>query len=148
MRETNPNSLNPLSVKIDTNPVFSGLDEFMKGLERLFFAEATAKSWMSENGSEDLVLHISSPICLLEALHHHRRGHWGAIPSAGTGAGISRLEEMLRALEACNGRPVEIEELSLELKDVLVVVRRNHSQSISREFDLLLETLAALRQRL
>ena len=143
MREMNPNSPNPLSVRIDANPVFSGLDDFLKGLERLFFAEATAKVWMSANGSQDLVLHIKSPIQLLEVLHHHRRGLWGAPTTDEAGARVSRLEEMLQAFESHNGRPVDIEELSLELHDILIVIRKSSFHSIAREFDLLLESLAA-----
>lgn len=143
MREMNPNSPDPLSVKIDANPAFCGLDDFLKGLERLFFADATAKIWMSANGTQDLVLHIKSPIQLLEVLHHHRRGHWGALPPHSEGACVSRFEDMLQTLEARNGRPVDIEELSLELNDILIVIRKNGRRSIVREFDQLLETLAA-----
>lgn len=143
MFEMNPNSPNPLSVKIDANPVFAGLDDFLKGLERLFFADATAKVWVSANGSQDLVLHIKSPIQLLEVLHHHRRGHWGARPTRDDGARVSRLEEMLQILESRNGRPVDIEELSLELNDILIVIRKSGLRSIAGEFDLLLESLAA-----
>lgn len=143
MRERNPNPPNPLSVKIDESPVISGLDVFMKGLERLFFAEASAKVWMPGNCAHDLVLHVKSPIPLLEVLHHHRLGRWGAFPTHSAGARVSKLQEMLQTLEARNDRPVDLEELSLELKDILIVIRKSGSHSIAREFDQLLESLAA-----
>lgn len=143
MREMNPNFPNPLPVKIEEDSVFSGLEDFLKGLERLFFAEATAKIWMSESGSRDLVLHVSSPIHLPEALRRHRRGHWGRVPEGGMEYGVTGLEEMLQTIEKCNGRPVDIEELSLELDGTLIVVRKSGFRSIAREFDFLMETLAA-----
>lgn len=143
MRERNPNPPNPLSVKIDESPVISGLDEFMKGLERLFFAEASAKIWLSANGAQDLVLHIKSPIPLLEVLHHHRLGRWGAFRTESARVQISKLQEMLQTLEVRNDRPVDIEELSLELNDILIVIRKSGVHSIAGEFDQLLESLAA-----
>jgi len=143
MRETNPNFPNPLSVKIDANPAFFGLDEFQKGLERLFFAQATIKVWNSGQGMRDLVLHLKSPIRFVEVLHHHRKGHWGAHSGSGREAGTSRLEEMLQTLESGNNRPVDIEELCLELHDIVLVIRKCGTRSIAREFDHLLETLAA-----
>lgn len=42
-----------------------------------------------------------------------------------------------------NIRDVDIEELSLELNDILIVIRKSGPHSIPREFDHLLETLAA-----
>ena len=143
MRERNPNPPNPLSVKIDESPLLCGLDEFMKGLERLFFAEASAKIRMSGNGAQDLLLHVNSPIPLLEVLHHHRLGRWGAFPTYSAGVRVTRLQEMLQTLEAQNDRPVDIEELSLELNDILLVIRKSSFHSIAREFDQVLESLAA-----
>ncbi len=121
----------------------SGLPEFLKNLERFFFAEASAKFWIAEDGAQDLVLHLRSPLQLLEVLHHHRQGYWGTSLLNKTALNSTRLEELLQGLERCSGRLVDIEELSLELNDVLIVIRKSGLHSIFREFDRLLECLAA-----
>lgn len=143
MREMNPNSPNPRSVRTETHPSLTGLDDFLKGLERLFFAEANVKIWISGEGLQDLVVYIKSPIRLLEALHHHQRGHWGAFPAPGPAGCAGPLEALVQTLEERNDLPVDIEELSLELNDMLIVIRKSGARSIAREFDRLLENLAA-----
>ena len=121
----------------------SGLPEFLKNLERFFFAEASAQFWIAEDGAQDLVLHLRSPLQLLEVLHHHQQGYWGTRLVNKTAWHATRLEGLVQGLERCSGRLVDIEELSLELNDVLIVIRKSGPHSISREFDRLLQSLAA-----
>lgn len=143
MRESNPNFPRNKTLPIGSHPSLSGLGDFLKDLERIFFAEASVTCWPGENGREDLVLHLNSPLLLLEVLHHHRRGHWGTAPGSRSTTSRTRLEELLQALEQSNNSTVDIEELSLELSDILLVIRKSGPGSIPREFDRLLETLGA-----
>lgn len=143
MRASNSKFPRQQTVQIGSPLPLSGLHDFLKDLERFFFAEASAKFWIAQDGAQDLVVHLASPLRLPEVLHHHRRGHWGTGHLNKKTAGTTRFEELVFGLEARNTRPVDIEELTLELEDIMLVIRKCGTHSIPREFDRLLETLAA-----
>jgi len=131
-----------LSLKMDSNPSLPGLDDFLRSLERIFFAESEVKLVSGKTGENQLILNLRCRLSLLDVLYHFRKGNWGHCGNPECcSAENDHLKVQLENLQNRNTQPVDIEEVNLELEDVLIVVRSTGPGSIAGEIIRLFEAL-------
>ncbi len=122
---------------MDPNPSITGLDAFLKALDRKFFATSTAQCYTPRVEEVLLVLNLQCSLDLVEVLYHRSQGNWGEHHDD------QLFPDLLAELEASCGLQVDIEELSLEFNDTFIVIRRVGPKSIVVAFTEIMETLAA-----
>ncbi len=115
-----------------------GLDEFIKTLEFHYFSSVMLKNNNFSNGSVNLVLEVSCDVDLLELLSHFNTGRWG-----NNGTTKSPLQQGLDVLDLKNKHFIDIEELTLFLKDTSIVIKRIYENSIASQFDDILKQIAS-----
>ena len=115
-----------------------GLDEFLKNLEFYYFSTIQLKKHSFSNGSINLVLEMSCDIDLLELLSHFNTGRWG-----NNGTTKNPLQQGLDVLDFKNKNNIDIEELTLFLKDTSIVIKRIYENSIALQFDDILKQIAS-----
>ncbi len=133
-----------LSIRLDDNPAIKGLDDFKRNLEKDYFSQALVRS-CSQNGDKgNLVIEMECPFELEELLFHLKRGNWGAseiyINSIDGG---NFLAKRVWQLQQQNDIPIEIEELSILLKNATLVIKKIYQHSIEIELDQILAALGA-----
>lgn len=116
----------------------NGLDEFLKNLEFYYFSKIQLKKDSLSNGSINLVLEMSCDIDLLELLSHFNTGRWG-----NNGTTKNPLQQGLDVLYFKNKNNIDIEELTLFLKDTSIVIKRIYENSIPLQFDDILKQIAS-----
>ncbi|PRX54537.1 hypothetical protein [Flagellimonas meridianipacifica] len=136
-------SLFPLS-DITTFVTCNGLEDFLKVLERDFFAEISAQCRYNIKKQQiDIVLDIHCNFGLTESLHHFNSGNWGGISPQNEGCNIpSKFDESFQKLCADNNHALDIAELSLHFKDTSVIVNRIHDYSIPEELPGIMSKLS------
>ncbi|WP_420399950.1 hypothetical protein [Flagellimonas sp.] len=106
-----------------------GLDEFIRVLEKDFFAELTVKC-QYERAIErtELILDVSCNFGLTEGLHHFSTGNWGGFSC--TENGKSSFDTAFEQLSNLNDGNIDIAELSIHFKDTSVIITRIQDYSI------------------
>jgi len=141
-----------LRLQLYDNPYFIGLDTFQRHLEKEYFAKVTARNCTtpakSLQGTNEqvaqLAIEMECNLDLVEILYYLQKGNWGvpAIPTRGK-TPASAFYEALNGFRESNPFDIDVEELSLILKDTVIVIRRIFPQSIGEEFGQILQALAA-----
>ncbi|NQZ44574.1 MAG: hypothetical protein HRT65_09700 [Flavobacteriaceae bacterium] len=109
-----------------------GLDTFRKHLERDFFAEATIKHHGVSEGRLDLVIELKCNFGLTESLFYLNNGNWGSIDAdSSKSRGASPLQDSLYYLQQENNIQVDIEELSIHLRDTSIIITKIYQQSVA-----------------
>ncbi|WP_282161796.1 hypothetical protein [Ulvibacterium marinum] len=110
-----------------------GLESFKNDLERHFFAKAGVCNYISDKNESLLAIELNCNLALVELLFYFNRGDWGK---------DGFLSTHLRDLAKINGVTVDIDELSIHLKDTSIVVNRIYNQSIAQQFENILTEIA------
>ncbi|MEM9076602.1 MAG: hypothetical protein AAGC43_06155 [Bacteroidota bacterium] len=135
-------SLFPLS-GIKSFVTCNGLDDFLKILERDFFADVVAQCrYDVVKERTDLILDIHCNFGLTESLHHFNNGNWGGISPQNESYSVSRFDDAFQKLCADNNDNVDISELSLHFKDTSLIVSRIQDYSIPEELAGVITTLS------
>ena len=126
-------SLFPLS-GIKSFVTCEGLEDFLKILERDFFAEIVAQCrYDVVKERTDLILDIYCNFGLTESLHHFNSGNWGGISPQTEAYTVSKFDEAFQKLCAKNNHALDISELSLHFKDTSLIISRIQDYSIPEE---------------
>lgn len=110
-----------------------GLESFKNDLERHFFAKAGVCNYTSDKNESLLAIELNCNLALVELLFYFNRGDWGK---------DGFLTTHLRDLAKINGVTVDIDELSIHLKDTSIVINRIYNQSIAQQFENILTEIA------
>ena len=131
-----------LYIHLDENPPIQGLDDFKRNLEKDYYSSVQVRS-CSHNGSKgNLVIEMQCPLNLVELLFHLQRGNWGVDnPDDPTGNTGNSLASKVWQLQKRNDINIEIEELTFQLKDSTLVIKKIFPQSIEKELHQILEAL-------
>ena len=109
-----------------------GLDEFIRVLEKDFFAELTVKcQYERENERTELILDVSCNFGLTEGLHHFNTGNWGGFSCDQSGK--SSFDTAFEQLSDLNNGNIDIAEMSIHFKDTSVIVTRIQDYSIPEQ---------------
>ncbi len=141
-----------LKLQLDSNHYLKGLEVFSRSLEKEYFAKVSicnCSTGMSGgdqyNRPRNLVIEMECNFNLVETLYYLEHGNWGEASTALSALGTpnSAFNEAFIALRESNSIEVDVEELSLQLKDTVLVIKKLYAQSIGEQLGQILQTLAA-----
>ncbi|WP_299536481.1 hypothetical protein [Ulvibacterium sp.] len=110
-----------------------GLESFKNDLEKHFFSKAGVCNYISDKNESLLAIELNCNLTLVELLFYFNRGDWGK---------EGFLASHLRHLAKTNGTVVDVDELSILLKDTSIVINRIYDQSIAQQFENILTEIA------
>ncbi len=123
------NFKNDSSTKLSQNSTLSGVDIFLKILEKDFFSRVTVRQRESNPEKTSLIIELTCEISLAELLFHFNREAWGHFKG-----NESTLSIALDHLREVNNHSMEIEELSLFLKDTSIIIDGIYKDGIAKQF--------------
>jgi hypothetical protein len=115
------------------NVTIPGLDRFTNNLEKDFFSKTTIYRQESGHQAIHLVIELQCDLSLAEMLFHFIKGDWGSFKSANPS-----LTNALTILQEANNCPIDIDELSILLKDTTIVIDRIYENSIPKQLKRIL----------
>jgi len=124
-------------------PIFEGMKEFVRRVERDFFAQVVVGYCSScpEHGSE-LRLDIFCNFGLTESLHHFNRGDWGEIHDNDDKVSPSSFQEAFKELINQTSTRLDIAELSLHFKDTTIIITKIYEFSIPEQLTRIISVLS------
>ena len=131
-----------LNIRLDENPPINGLDNFKRNLEKDFYSQAQVRSCSCTPGGGSLVIEMECPMVLGELLFHLGRGNWGQVPEGNIGYVSNSLAFRVGQLRLENEIALEIEELSIILKNATLVIKKIFPNSIEKELNQILSAIA------
>ncbi|MBO0324177.1 hypothetical protein J0X14_17845 [Muricauda sp. CAU 1633] len=123
----------------------NGVDEFIKTLEREFFAEAKMQChFNSAHNKAELILDLNFNFGLTEILRHFNGGDWGnfSYPQESQIQMSSSFTKALEKLNAQNSHSLDIVEASFHYKDTSIVVSRTSEFSIPKQTGAILAKIS------
>lgn len=122
----------------------NGLDDFLKTLEKDFFA--TAKVQCKFNNLEnraDLIIDLYLNFGLMDCLRHFNNGDWGgmAFSEESQSNMSSSVEKALEKLNSLNSHSLDILELSLHFRETSIIISRLYEQSIPKQLGLIISSI-------
>ena len=127
------NNLPKRSTKIAS---FSGLNTFIKNLEKHFFSKILIRENSSNCNKINLVIELNCNLTLWELIHQSDAGNWGTFNQS-----KYSLSNEINALERINDIPIDVDEFSIVLKDTTVIIDKIYNQSIGEQLDQILREL-------
>lgn len=112
-----------------------GLDDFLRVLEKYFFATAKVKcKHDSVNNRTDLIIDLYHNFGIAECLRHFNNGDWGgdSFTEESESNISSSLTKALKSLNRESTYPTDILELSLHFKDTSIIISRLYRHSIPK----------------
>ncbi len=140
-KRTNPNF--PLD-GIQTFVTADGLDEFIKILEKDFFAEVNVKCrYHTGKRKTELILDLYCNFGLTESLHHFNNGNWGGFVCNSDDQKItSSFDAAFETLSFKNNSSIDVAELSLHFRDTSIVITRIRDYSITEQLGNIVNMLS------
>ena len=141
-----------LRIQTNDDPNLKGLELFRRSLERDYFAKVSVRNCNCnkvENTnvveSSNLVVDLECNFNLIEVLYYLEKGSWGQSSSSNQDSGTLKTAfyESLLTFQNINDIEIDVEELSIILKDTIIVIKRIFSQSIGQQLGHILHALAA-----
>ncbi|WP_318345413.1 hypothetical protein [Flagellimonas baculiformis] len=113
----------------------NGLDEFLKTIEKDFFAEVKIHfNYHKETKKTDMVLDLNFNFGITESLHFFTTGTWGGMTFPKKGHKVSSsFEHAFRELNAKNNFSLDIAETSLHFKDTSIIISRVYTHSVPQQ---------------
>jgi len=113
-----------------------GLDDFLRVLEKYFFATAKVQcKHDSQKNRTDLIIDLHHNFGIAECLRHFNNGNWGGYDFAEEShSNISKsLIDALKTLNDTSAYPTDILELSLHFKDTSIIIAKLYPNSIPEQ---------------
>lgn len=118
------------------NVQIEGLDSFAKNLEKHFFSKVIIRNLSTIPYQINLVIELTCNLELHETLSHFKQEIWGNFASK-----KHSLARELQQLKKLNNITIEVEELSIFLKDTSIVINSIYSQSIPQQLESIFNEL-------
>ncbi|AWX46345.1 hypothetical protein HME9304_03378 [Flagellimonas maritima] len=140
-RKITPNS-SPEDKK--TYVAVDGLDDFIKVLEKDFFAEVKFQcNYHIDSEKTDLILNIYCNFGLTESLYNFNIGNWGGLAQKDSDSrSTSSFDAAFQKLSTLNNDTIDIAELSVHFKDTSIVTTRIHDYSIPEKLQRILSAIS------
>jgi len=120
---------NPLNRSTKTAS-FSGLNTFIKNLEKHFFSKILIRENASNCEKINLVIELNCNLTLWELIHQFDTGNWGTFNQL-----KYSLSNEISVLERINDIPIDVDEFSIVLKDTTVIIDKIYNQSIGEQLE-------------
>lgn len=127
-------------VGFNKNVQIEGLDSFAKNLEKHFFSKVTVRNLSIIPDQINLVIELTCNLELHETLSHFKKEIWGNFSSKKH----SFASELLQ-LKKLNNIAIEVEELSIFLKDTSIIINSIYSQSIPEQLEPIFNQIESSR---
>lgn len=113
----------------------NGLDEFLKTIEKDFFAEVKVHfNYHKESKKSDMVLDLHFNFGITESLHFFTSGTWGGMTLSEKEHKVSStFETAFNELNAKNNFSLDIAETSLHFKDTSIIISRIYAHSVPEQ---------------
>lgn len=113
----------------------NGLDEFLKTIEKDFFAEAKIHfKYDRESKKSDMVLDLNFNFGITESLHFLTNGTWGGMTFPEKENKVSStFEKAFMELNSKNNLLLDIAETSLHFKDTSIIISRIYAHSVPEQ---------------
>jgi len=120
-----------------------GLLSFKNSLEKDFYSTVTIRNSKVCCETNNLVIEINCSLGLLEMLYHLEQGTWGLqVFSDSVENKKTSLGERLQHIREINQTFIDIEELSIILKDCNIIIKKIAPESVEQELETILSVLA------
>ena len=119
------------------NASFSGLNTFVKNLEKHFFSKISIRENASNCKRINLVIELNCDLTLWELIHQFDTGNWGTFNQS-----KYSLSNEINSLESINDIQIDVDEFSVILKDTTVIIDKIYNQSIGEQLDHILRELS------
>lgn len=131
------------SSKTTSKQEILGLASFKNNLEKDFYSKVTIRNSKASGEQNNLVIEMNCNVGLLEMLYHLEQGTWGSYDSSNSLENeSSSLGNGLQHIREINQTFIDIEELSIILKDCTIIVKKIAPESIEQELHTILIALA------
>ena len=118
------------------NASFSGLNSFIKNLEKHFFSKISIRENSSNCEKINLVIELNCNLTLWELIHQYDTGNWGTFNQS-----KYSLSNEINRLESINDIKIDVDEFSITLKDTTVIIDKIYNQSIGEQLEYILREL-------
>ncbi len=119
-----------------------GVDTLIKQLEKEYFSRISIHNSTACCEENNLVIEMDCPLSLHEVLFHMQQGSWGSYGPNLVSTGLPLLNKHLQEIRELNGAFLDVEELSLRLKDCTIVIKKIAPESVENQLDTILTVLA------
>ncbi|WP_297793652.1 hypothetical protein [uncultured Eudoraea sp.] len=132
-----------LKLKLEDNPQIEGLGEFRRSLEKDYFSNVAIRNCLSNGVRQNLVIEMDCNLKLVEILFHLQKGTWGNVyPEDNSWSKSSPFSNAFKSLNELNAKGIDVEELSIFLKDSSIIIKNIYENSIEEQFGMILHTIA------
>jgi hypothetical protein len=120
-----------------------GLSSLENSLEKDFYSTVTIRNSIACCEQDNLVIEMQCNLGLIEMLYHLEQGTWGSQEFSDTvQREKSTLGDRLQHIREINQQFIDIEELSIILRDCTIVVKKIAPESVEQELETILSVLA------
>ncbi|MEC7263287.1 MAG: hypothetical protein VXW38_06075 [Bacteroidota bacterium] len=122
----------------------NGLDDFLKTLEKDFFATAKVQCKFSQpENRADLIIDLYLNFGLIDCLRHFNNGDWGGVTFSEESQSTmsSSVEVALKKLNSLNNHSLDILELSLHFAETSIIISRLHEHSIAKQLGPIISSI-------
>ncbi len=126
-----------LDIELDNNPQINGLEQFKRQLEKAYFSEVQVRDCCSDSTSCSLIIELGCSLHLHEAVQMLDQKDWGMYRH-----GKTALQDAVAILQLQNELDINIEEVSIFLKDTSIIIKRIYPKSVEEQLCTLLGKIA------
>lgn len=119
-----------------------GLTSLKNRLEKDYFSHIEISNSTVCCEENNLVIELYCPLSLHEVLYHIQQGTWGSNGPHWVNNGLTLLNLHMQEIRALNGTFIDVEELSFQLKDCTIVIKKIAAESVENQLDTILSVLA------
>ena len=124
------------SIGFNENYTIENLDVFKKNLEKHFFSEVNIRDFSTDATGVKLIIDFHCNLTIAETIYHFNLGSWGNFECH-----TNSLTAALKSLQDCNVVNIEIEELSIFLKNTSIIINSVYKQSIPDQLENILKKI-------
>ena len=122
--------------------VILGLESLKNSLEKDYFSQVTIRNSTVCCEQNNLVIELHCALSLHEVLYHIQQGTWGTDEPMLVNKGLTVLSKHMQGIREINNTFIDVEELSFELNDCTIIIKKLEPMSVEQELDTILSTLA------
>ncbi|MGB5379265.1 hypothetical protein [Muriicola sp.] len=119
-----------------------GLQSLRHSLEKDYFSDVSIRNSAVCCEQNNLVIELNCPLGLHEVLYHIQQGTWGTNQPMVVNKGNTVLSQHMHSIRALNHSFIDVEELSFNLKDCTIIIKKLGPESVEQELDAILSSLA------
>jgi hypothetical protein len=126
----------------DVRKEITGISTLIRDLERDYFSKVSISNSTVCCEENNLVIELQCPMELHEVLYHMQQGNWGSRGPNLVQTGLPLLNLHMQSIREQNATFIDVEELSFQLKNCSIIIKKIAPESVENQLDIILSTLA------